>query len=64
MHESIDRHVPRHPLQRELSWDMTAVIWLAYILSESDHRKAAMRDYIKNMRHAAKGLTGDERQAS
>ena len=36
MHEITDRHVPRHPLRRDLSWGMTAVIWLAYVLSEGD----------------------------
>ncbi len=60
LHEIIDRHVPRHPLQRELSWGMTAVTWLAYVLSEGDHRKVAAEDYIKGMRHTLRRLTGHE----
>jgi hypothetical protein len=32
--EVLDRHIPRHWQQRELSWGWTAVIWLAYILTE------------------------------
>ena len=31
--EVLDAHLPRHWKQRGLSWDWTAVIWLAYILS-------------------------------
>ena len=32
----LDNHIPVHWKQRELSWGWTAVIWLAYILSEGD----------------------------
>ena len=37
--EILDRHIPRHWTQRGLSWGWTAVIWLAYIVTEGDHRK-------------------------
>jgi transposase len=40
--EILDTHLPRHWKQEGLSWGWTAVIWLAYILSEGDHRKVAM----------------------
>jgi hypothetical protein len=36
--EVLDRHIPRHWTQRGLSWGWTAVIWLAYIVTEGDHR--------------------------
>src|SRR5207247_691278 len=39
--EVLDRHIPRHWTQRGLSWGWTAVIWLAYILTEGDHRKVS-----------------------
>ena len=32
--EVLDRHLPRHWKQRRVSWGWTAVIWLAYILTE------------------------------
>ncbi len=32
--EVLDRHIPRHWTQRGLSWGWTAVIWLAYIVTE------------------------------
>ena len=37
--EVLDRHLPRHWKRRGLSWGWTGVIWLAYILTEGDHRK-------------------------
>ncbi len=58
LQEIIDRHIPYHHKQRDLSWGWTAVIWLAYILSEGDHRKSFVRDYVKEMTCALKVLTG------
>src|SRR5207253_1147033 len=37
--EVLVRHIPRHWKQRGISWGWTAVIWLAYILTEGNHRK-------------------------
>ena len=48
--EVLDRHIPRHWKQRGLSWGWTAVIWLAYILTEGDHRKVSVEAYIKGMK--------------
>jgi transposase len=45
--EVLDRHIPRHWKQRGLSWGWIAVIWLAHILTEGDHRKGAVEVYIK-----------------
>jgi len=45
--EVLDRHLPRHWKQRGMSWGWTAVIWLAYILTEGDHRKVTVETYIK-----------------
>ena len=39
LHQVIDNHIPWHWKQRDLSWGWTAVIWLAYIMTEGDHRK-------------------------
>src|SRR6059058_1970031 len=44
--EVLDRHLPRHWKQRRVSWDWTAVIWLAYILTEENHRKVSVEAYI------------------
>lgn len=55
--EVLDRHIPRHWTQRRISWGWTAVIWLAYILTEGDHRKVSMETYLKGMHHTLSHLT-------
>jgi transposase len=56
--EVLDRHLPRHWKQRRVSWGWTAVIWLASILTEGDHRKVSVEAYIKGMHHTLSQLTG------
>jgi transposase len=55
--EVLDRHIPRHWTQRGLSWGWTAVIWLAYIVTEGDHRKVSVETYLKGMHHTLSRLT-------
>jgi len=55
--EVLDRHIPRHWKQRGLSWGWTAVLWLAHILTEGDHRKVSVEAYIKGMKHPLSRLT-------
>src|SRR5215470_15698584 len=55
--EVLDRHIPRHWRQRGISWGWTAVIWLAYIVTEGDHRKVSMETYLKGMKHTLSRLT-------
>jgi transposase len=52
-----DRHIPRHWTQRGISWGWTAVIWLAYIVTEGDHRNVSMETYLKGMKHTLSHLT-------
>lgn len=42
----LDRHIPRHWLQEGLSWGWVTTIWLAHIISEGDHRKLTVRDWV------------------
>jgi transposase len=55
--EVLDRHIPRHWRQRGISWGWTAVIWLAYIVTEGDHRKGSVETYLKGMKHPLSRLT-------
>src|SRR5258705_7918072 len=55
--EVLDRHIPRHWTQRGLSWGWTAVIWLASIVTEGDHRKVSVETYLKGMHHTLSALT-------
>ena len=55
--EVLDKHIPRHWKQRGISWGWTAVIWLAYILTEGDHRKVSVETYITGIQHTLSHLT-------
>src|SRR2546421_1738497 len=54
----VDRHVPRHWLQRGLSWGWTASIWLAHIISQGDHRKLTVRDWVRQAHSTLEQVTG------
>src|SRR5712692_956481 len=58
--EVLDRHIPRHWKQRGRSWGWTAVIWLASILTEGDHRKVSVEAYIKGRQHTLGQLSGQD----
>ena len=45
--ELLNRHLPRHWKQEGLDWGWVMVIWLGYILSEGDHRKVVVREWVK-----------------
>ena len=55
--EVFDRHIPRHGTQRGLSWGGPAVLGLAYILTEGDHRKVSMETSLKGMHPTLSRLT-------
>jgi len=55
--EVLDRHIPRHWTQRGRSWGGTAVSWLAYSLTEGDHRKVSVETSRKGMHHTLSRLT-------
>ena len=56
--EILDTHLPPHRHPDGLSWGWTAVIWLAHILSEGDHRKVAMEAYVTGMKETLSQVTG------
>jgi len=60
MDRVIDSHIPVHWKQRDLSWGQTCIIWLAYILSEGDHRKVSVREYINDMQMSLSEIMGRE----
>src|SRR6266567_1767895 len=55
--EVLDRHIPRHGTQRGLSWGWTAVIWLAFFLTEGNHRNVSVETSLKGMHHTLSHLT-------
>ena len=56
--EVLDRHMGTHGLQQGLHNGQWAVGWLAYILSQADHRKSAVRDWAQRMPHTLEQLLG------
>ena len=54
----LDRQIPRHWLQQGLSWGWTATIWLAHILSQGDHRKLTVRDWVRQAHSTLEQVTG------
>jgi len=59
----LDKYIPKGRSQRALSWGWTATIWLAYILTEGDHRKVSVEHYINGMRKTLSRLTGQKIEA-
>jgi transposase len=54
----LDRHIPRHWLQEGLSWGWVATIWLAHIVSQGDHRKLTVRDWVRQAHATLEATTG------
>jgi len=54
----LDRHLGTHGLRQGLSHGGLAVGWLAYILSEGDHRKSAVRGWANALPHTLEQLLG------
>src|SRR5881275_779535 len=54
----LDRHIARHWLQQGLSWGWTASIWLAHIVSQGDHRKLTVRDWVRQAHSTLEQVTG------
>lgn len=56
--EILDSHLGTHGLQEGLNSGQLAVGWLAYILSQGDHRKSAVRDWANDLSHTLGQLLG------
>src|SRR3954464_13124644 len=54
--ETLDKHLGSHHLHQGLSNGNLAVGWMAYILSESDHRKSAVQDWANGLHHTLSSL--------
>src|SRR5918998_4180456 len=54
----LDRHLPRHWLQEGLSWGWVSTIWLSHILSQGDHRKLTVRDWVRQAHTTLEQVTG------
>src|SRR5947209_4847805 len=56
--EILDRHYPAHPLHQGLSNGWLISVWIAYILSRADHRKAPVQAWSQELHHTLETLVG------
>jgi transposase len=56
--EILDRYIPRHWFQEGLSWGWVATIWLAHIISQGDHRKLTVRDWVHQAHDTLERVAG------
>jgi len=54
----LDRQIARHWCQQGLSWGWVASIWLAHIVSQGDHRKLTVRDWVRQAHSTLERVTG------
>ena len=55
-----DHHLSRHGLHQGLSWGWIATIWLAHILTESNHRKHPVQSWVKQAQETIEKITGQQ----
>ena len=56
--EIVDRHLPPHPLHQGLSNGWLITVWIAYILSQADHRKSHVQEWVDSLQHTLETLIG------
>jgi len=55
-----DQHMSRHGLHQGLSWGWIATIWLAHILTESNHRKRPVQEWVRQAQETIEKITGQQ----
>lgn len=60
----LDQHVGNHGNQDGLTNGWVVTIWLAFILSEGDHRKSTVRDWVARHQHTLERLLGQPLRAT
>jgi transposase len=56
--EIFDRHIKRHGLHQGLSWGWIASIWLAHLLTKSNHRKQPVQAWVKQAHATIEKVSG------
>ena len=56
--EVLDRHFPAHPLHQGLSNGWLTTVWIAYILSQADHRKSHVQEWVESLGQSLEALIG------
>ena len=55
-----DHHLKRHGLHQGLSWGWVASIWLAHLLTESNHRKQPVQAWVKQAHETIEKISGQK----
>jgi transposase len=56
--ETVDRELPPHPLHQGLSNGWLIAVWITYILSQADHRKSPVQQWVDRLQHTLETLIG------
>jgi transposase len=56
--ELLDRHIKKHHRDQGLSWGWVISIWLVYIVSQGDHRKVVVEDWVAEKQELLEFFTG------
>ena len=54
----VDRLLPPHPLHQGLSNGWLITVWIASILSQADHRKSRVQEWVGSLQHSLETLIG------
>jgi transposase len=54
----LDHHFPPHPLHQGLSNGWLITTWIAYILSQADHRKSHVQEWVDSLQHTLETTIG------
>jgi transposase len=54
----LDEQIERHWKEKGLSWGWTISIWLVHIISQGDHRKLPVRDWVRSIHETLEMITG------
>ncbi len=56
--EVLDRNLPPHSLHQGLSNGWLITVWIAYILSQADHRKSHVQQWVEGLQHTIETIIG------
>jgi transposase len=56
----LDHHLSRHGLHQGLSWGWMGAIWLAHILTQSDHRKQTVQAWVRKAKETIECISGQQ----
>jgi transposase len=56
--EILDHHLPPHPLHQGLANGWLITVWITYILSQADHRKSHVQEWVDGLKHTLEALIG------